>query len=114
MKTKLKDLLNENMGLGEMPSDKLFKYNKETGKFESPEKRKMQETIINEGATDGIRKEIEKLISAIAKKDTNLIDKRALDAHTPGEILGMFLLPILQGARMDTDKGFSKYLKGKI
>ena len=32
---KLKDILNESV-LGELPSSKMFKYNKETGKYEAP------------------------------------------------------------------------------
>jgi hypothetical protein len=34
-KTKLKDLINESV-LGELPSSKMFKYNKATGKFDAP------------------------------------------------------------------------------
>lgn len=43
---KLKDILNESV-LGELPSSKMFKYNKETGKYDAP--GTVKEETINEG-----------------------------------------------------------------
>ena len=46
-KTKLKDLINESV-LGELPSAKMFKYNKVTGKFEAPGKHTNEDVIKEE------------------------------------------------------------------
>ena len=43
---KLKDILNESV-LGELPSSKMFQYNKETGKYDAP-KSMQQEDILKE------------------------------------------------------------------
>ena len=45
---KLKDILNESV-LGKLPSESMFKYNHETGKYESPKKRNgVTEDIVKE------------------------------------------------------------------
>jgi hypothetical protein len=44
---KLKTILNESV-LGELPSAKLFKYNKSTGKFDAPGKRTNEATLNEE------------------------------------------------------------------
>ena len=44
---KLKTILNESV-LGELPSAKLFKYNKSTGKFDAPSKRTNEATLNEE------------------------------------------------------------------
>ena len=44
---KLRDMINENC-LGKLPSESMFKLNKETGKFESPKQRGIKEDVINE------------------------------------------------------------------
>lgn len=41
---KLKDILNESV-LGDLPSAKMFKYNKATGKYEAPGKHSTKEEV---------------------------------------------------------------------
>jgi hypothetical protein len=46
---KLRNLINESV-LGELPSAKMFKYNKSIGRFEAPGKHSTNEETINEQA----------------------------------------------------------------
>ena len=50
---KLKQIIKEN-NLGELPSDKLFKYNKSTGKFDKP--KALKEDEFNYNFDDVLRK----------------------------------------------------------
>ena len=50
---KLKQLIKEN-NLGELPSDKLFKYNKSTGKFDKP--KALKEDVSDYNFGDVLRK----------------------------------------------------------
>ena len=51
MGTKLKDILKESV-LGELPSSKMFKYNKATGKYEAPGQHTNEEVVSESKALD--------------------------------------------------------------
>jgi hypothetical protein len=66
---KLKTILNESV-LGELPSAKLFKYNKVTGKYDAP--RTVKENKLNEVST----------IKKIDNKKTLISVRDAQEAYT--------------------------------
>lgn len=64
MGTKLKDILKESV-LGELPSSKMFKLNKATGKFEAPGQHTTNEEIIKEEYVESMGPEFDKAMNMI-------------------------------------------------
>jgi len=78
---KLKDLLNESV-LGELPSSKMFKYNKTTGKYEAPGQHTNEE-VINEAEGDDPSKEhVQDIIQAIVDFEDRLNSEYGSNAST--------------------------------
>ena len=69
--------------------------------------------VMNEAAnaSDAVAKALDKLVSDV--KAGKGVDQRMLDKHSDGEILAMFLKPLIQGVAIElTDaKGFRNNLK---
>lgn len=61
-------------------------------------------------------KGMEELIDAIKRGDKGVVDPRAMQGHSDGEILGMFLAPFLQGwaMKLKDPEGFRKHIKKKL
>lgn len=68
---------------------------------------------LHEAAIQKAQTELQNLIKSIQAKDTKIVDKRSLDNNTDGEILGQFVVPLLQSLRikLKDPKGFDKYIK---
>jgi hypothetical protein len=70
-------------------------------------------TLTENKSVNLIEKEILKLIKSIQSKDSSVVDSETLESNSDGEILKMFLVPVLSSVsmRLKDKKTFTKALK---
>lgn len=71
--------------------------------------------IENQSSYINAQRMLLQLVKSIQAGDDSVVDTRSLEAHTDGEILGQFIVPLLQSLRikLKDPKGFDKYIKFK-